>query len=724
MNVSVHLRVVLLAALALLAAAPSIAQGENPFVEEIGDDSLDTPLGDGLDDPIAKTPPPPKPTPKVPDARPGRDKPTGDKATGGKGTGGKAKGDRTKPGDKKGGDDASEEDAAPAELAEGIEVIQLSFDGVLERWDARRKALETGDPAARIRAASSFEEGLRNYGAQGVAGGLQAVDFAAALIEESRRARDAGESAVAIDRAEVATRTAPDLPPAFSQLAWARITGGNPGGAIDAALRWGGTVARDPASSILGLAGLLTALVFAVFAVLLLFSLVGLGRAFRYLTFDLHNALPRGAARWQVRLLVILLAALPIVVNAGPVVTVLWWLTMSFLYFSAREQLVVAVFTALLLPAPYAVDAVAKLWSFPGSRLADAYAASYDIGALKALERIALVSEKSRSLRERAAMASRIKREGELEEAYVVWRLLVQEQRDAAWAHNNLGVVAALNNREDHAVAEFEAALDRDPKAIAPAFNLSLINTRRGKPEKASKLIAAVTAIDAERVEAFRTLTFRRTDQLVSQNRAYVDMAQPADAIGDALAQRSDAAAALSREVSGVAFVGQQGEVALGLMAFFLLIWGALFRAKARLQPSHACVRCGSAASRRYDADEVPADTCSACYHTFLSSASRVEAGMKLRKEAQVMAYRRGQRRWQLLATVLWPGSGHLHGGAPARGAPMAFLFAFVLACAALALGPLPWPHLEGDLPLVVGGAIAAAILLILYPVALRSVES
>lgn len=700
----------ILACTLVLATVPALAQADNPFVEEIEADDLDTPLGDGLDEPVK----PKKPTPKPTTGKP-RD------ATAGGATAPKARppADRADDEAEDGGEDAEGEEET--ELAAGIEIIELSYDGVLERWFHRRKAYAGADPAARTRADSAFEEGLRNYGVQGISGALQAVDFAAALVEESRRAVENGDAGTAVDRAAMATRTAPDLPPAYSQLAWAKLSAGDIGGTLNATIQWGKAVARDPSSSILGLAGLLAAAVLAVLAVLLLFAAVGLSRAFQYLTFDLHNALPRGAARWQVRLLVVLLAALPLVVNAGPVFTVLWWVSMSWLYFDRREQIVVAVLTALLLPAPYAIDAVARLWSFPGSRLADAYAASYDLGALKALERIERVPEASRSLRERAAIASRAKREGQLEEAYQKWRLIVQEQGDAAWAHNNVAVVAALLGKEEHAKAAFESAKERDPRAVEPLFNLSLIYTRAGKATASSKQIDQATALSPERVEAMRTLTFRRRDQSVTQNRAFVDMAPPYDAIPDALAQRSEAADALAREVAGVAFYGQRGGVALGMMAAFLVLWGLLWRVRQRLLPSHACVRCGSAASRRYDADEVPPQMCSACYHTFLNPNSHVEAGMKLRKERQVNAYRRGRRRWLLVFTVLWPGLGHLYGGAPLRGAAFALVFAYVLAAAALAWGPLPWPHLEGSLPLYFGGGVIGVVLLFLYPLALRS---
>jgi hypothetical protein len=156
-------------------------------------------------------------------------------------------------------------------------------------------------------------------------------------------------------------------------------------------------------------------------------------------------------------------------------------------------------------------------------------------------------------------------------------------------------------------------------------------------------------------------------------------------------------------------------------MGIFLILWVVLARMKSRLLPSHACSRCGSAASRRYDAEEVPPDMCSACFHTFVSATSRIEAGMKLRKERQARFYRRARSRYLRLFTLLWPGAGHLYESANARGVAFALWFACTLAYAGLAFGPTPWPHLEGAVAGNLHIGVVALSLLILYPLAYRS---
>ncbi len=621
------------------------------------------------------------------------------------------------------GDPALAEDGADVPLSiVGVEVLPFSFDGLLERWDARRKAHGTADAVARSRADSVFEEGLRSYGAQGVRGGLQAIDFANALLEEARSARAAGELEEALELTAFASRAAPDLPRVYAQAARVKLAMSDLGGAAGSLVEWGRALVREPTSKVLTVMGALTIALFAVLLAFLLASLVFLVRSFRFLAFDLHNALPRGAARWQLQLLVVLLAALPVVIAAGPVLAALWWMTLAFVYLSLRERIVVSVLAALLVVAPFAVETVSVLWSWPGSRLASAYAASYDIGARADLRALESLDDSTRSLRERAVLASQLKREGMIEEAYEAWRAIVQEAPQESWAHNNLGVVAALAGKEEHAIAELEAAVERDAGATEAAFNLAQIHLRHNRLDKGQKLLGALEQKVPARLEAFRTHTFRPKDSKVDQNRAFVDAAPPSLPIEDLYRSPQPGAAALEREVAGIAFFGLKPNLAAALVGAFLLLWLGLARVRERLQPSQPCVKCGSAASRRYDAEEVPRGMCSACYHAFLNPRARVEAGMKMRKERQVAAYARRYGTLLRFLTLACPGAGHLYGGAAISGSVLALLFAITISAAALAFGPMPWPHLKAELPLWVVGGLLAGVLVAVYAVALKTV--
>lgn len=684
---------------------PARAQA-GAFLEEIeGDDAdLDVDLGE-------------KPAPKAPvNARP-RPSPTPSAAP----AASAPKATKTSATAAKGREEPVVDEKVPLSVTD-VEVLPFSFDGLMERWDARATVHKAGDAASRARADSVLEEGLRSYGIQGVAGGLQAPAFADALVEESRRAQTEGDLDKALELTAFAGRAAPDLPRVHAQAARLRLASSDLPGAVGALLEYTRALGRDPSSKVLVAMGGLTVALVAVLLVVLLASLVFLVRSFRFLAFDLHNALPRGAARWQLQLLIVLLAALPVVTAAGPVIAALWWLTLAWVYLSVREQIVVGVLAVLMVVTPFAIETVSVLWSWPGSRLANAYDASYDVGARAAVLSIEGIDASDRTQRERAVLASKQKREGDIESAYESWRSIVQEAPQDAWAHNNLGVVAALAAKEEHAIAELEAAVHLNAHATEAAFNLAQIHLRHGRVDRAQALLDVLDKSAPARLESYRTHTFRRSDQTVDQNRGFVDASPPATPIQDLYKTPQPGAAALEREVAGVAFFGLKPSLAAGMIAAFLLVWLALARVKSKLLPSQPCTKCGAAASRRYDAAEVPRGMCSACYHAFVNPRARIEAGMKLRKERQVAAHKRHYTTTLRLLTLAFPGAGHLYGGAAVTGTVLAMLFAVTLTAGALAFGPMPWPHLKAELPLLVLGGVIASLLVVVYGVALNTV--
>src|SRR5204863_324941 len=80
-----------------------------------------------------------------------------------------------------------------------------------------------------------------------------------------------------------------------------------------------------------------------------------------------------------------------------------------------------------------------------------------------------------------------------------------------------------------------------------------------------------------------------------------------------------------------------------------------------KIAPSQPCVRCGDPASRRVDGKDVPEDTCSQCFHAFVSTRSRIDAGVKLRKEREIIRRRTRAGRVNLGLGVVFPGAGHVY---------------------------------------------------------------
>jgi hypothetical protein len=121
------------------------------------------------------------------------------------------------------------------------------------------------------------------------------------------------------------------------------------------------------------------------------------------------------------------------------------------------------------------------------------------------------------------------------------------------------------------------------------------------------------------------------------------------------------------------------------------------------------------------DGREVPDGTCSQCYYVFLSKGSRVDAGVKLRKERAIAARTRMLNRLVMVLTLVLPGAGHILCGAAVRGAIFLSLATIGAGCLAFALGVLPGAEVVspwGELPSLI---ICGLFLLVVWGWSLRS---
>ena len=153
---------------------------------------------------------------------------------------------------------------------------------------------------------------------------------------------------------------------------------------------------------------------------------------------------------------------------------------------------------------------------------------------------------------------------------------------------------------------------------------------------------------------------------------------------------------AVEAALAGQLFWRYRGGVAAGMLLFFPMLWGLLVLVARRLKAAVPCVRCGLPASGRIDGKEVPHSTCAACFHVFVSSASRVDAGVKLRREHLVVGRNKRRARLTWLLAIPCPGAGHLFAGVAGRGALYAFVFGALLAAIAIVLDFPPGPRLAG----------------------------
>lgn len=655
-------------------------------------------------------------------------------------------------------DPASASKDAPFESG-SVRILETTLDAFQEKWDVRAATVRKGEVAKAKKLISDVDEALLDFGVQGIPGGLQAPATANALLLEGRRALEEGGVEEATALVDAAERAAPDLVAVHTQRAHVLWTAGDLGGTLNALMHAVKAHVRDPLTmSQLGVRSLALLLAAVVLLAGLLAALAGLP-ALRLLSFDLLQVLPKGAHGGQVLALVIIAAVAPLVVGAGPVFGALWILSLAWLYLSMRERMITGIVALACLALPFGVDALARLASFPGSRADRAQRAMFDAHAepmrhalwmhvapaslnppppapvlpkdAKAAKADATaVVEVAKPLPvldpkaldalddyEITALAMWHKREGRLAVARLLLEKVVARNADAAFAHGELGVVNALEGNESVALVELGKALAADPDAHAAAFDASVLHYRGGRTDKAESVVAPVAKGAPDLLNAFRRTTYRAPDQAVTHNRAFVDVYPAPLALFKSGLASSSESQSTEDSIARPLLRGQLGTRAAALLVGFPLAWLVLLALRKKIDPAQGCVRCGHPASRRVDGKDVPADTCSQCFHAFVSTRSRIDAGVKLRKEREIITRRTRLGRAILVLALLFPGAGHLFAGATVRGALFALFHTFGLGALLFASGLVPMPQLAGPwsptVPLVVCGVIVGVVWLL-----------
>lgn len=645
-----------------------------PAASEPAVEVPDEPVADEPDTPIERAPTAPKAKPKKPRKAPKK---------------------QAKPTDTK-------ERSAPPKAVAAVDdeppfaITKMSFDAVVERWDAYVKVLKAREVSRVRRFEAEFDQGRKAFGLHGLPlrPAAPSMGAGAALIAERHFRNgdvESGDSLMA-----QAMALAPDSPGIYLANARFSLAYKNDGpGAIRSTIAAAKAAFRDPTSRVTLIAWTVTVALFAFILWLVLLSIVFLARSFRMLTFDLHAALPRGAARWQVWLLVLAAAIAPILAGMGPLLVGLYWLSLAALYLARREQILLVVVASLCVAFPFAVDFAVTTWTWQQSIEKTQSQALFDVAADALRAELATKSPAALTATEEMALAASAKRTGELEEARTRWRDIVQRRPQDATAHASLGVVAGIFGEFELAKAELEAARKNGSEAKSIAYNLSLLHLRQGDSSKAQSEAAAL-ADDPMLHEQFRAATFTGNDVGVPHNRAFVDPPLPMPAMEGLFASPPPSAARLSAEVRDLIWYGWSTTTAAGAAGGLLLLWLLLMGLSERLSPSQPCRRCGTPASERYDASDVPSGSCSGCFNVFESKTARVEPSRKAAKDTQIQQWRRTRHRLAVGLSLLWPGLGHLYAGATLMGVAFSVAYLPVVVTMVLCVGPFPWPGFSG----------------------------
>ena len=675
----------LVVAVMWLTCAPAQAQRE--FVEEVrtgnlNDVDLDAP------DPVSVKPPPtpvepPSSTTKPPSTTTSTKTPPSTKPP--------------KPG--KGPPPAIVAPVEPVEapvVEEGFVVQLTDHDAFLEKLEPHFSGLQRGDLTRARKALTGIERGALEAAVHGVPGGYGAPALGQALVREAVAAAADARVDDANDLLLLSTQVAPtDLASAIARVA-VRFKVEGPIAAISAVGDILGAVTSHPVDRGVLLARLGVVAVVSLLLLLAWLVLVVALPALPTLAFDLAMVMPRGTHIGQAVIVAVLVLVAPLMLGAGIVPSLLWVLALSFPYLARRSRVAVAVVATLAVSMPFLVKMTARGIASPSSSATILADALYDVDGVDAVRHLQQIEAAGGAVDVlgQIALANAARREGRVDDAIARYRALVQRHGDLSFVHGGYGVALATAGEDDLALAELGLAAERargEPGAeavvVTAAFDASLLHHKAGRADKAQALLAPIAEGNTEMLAVLRRATFRALDEVVSHNRAFVEVLPPRRLLSGL--ESPAAAATVEAAIAAWLWRGLPTTTATVLLAAFLVVMAGLGAAAGRMKLAQACVRCGDPASRRVDGPDVPHDTCAACFHAFLSTKSRIDAGVKLRKENAIR--RRNRRRSNtIIALSVWPGVGHLYAGASARGLAFAVLGTVALT-AAVVVSPV-WP--------------------------------
>ncbi len=687
---------------AFLCAA-GVAHAQREFVEEVqnlDDVDLDAP------DPVKVAPPPPPPQapppPPAPVGKPPVDRPPVGKTP-----------TKTPPPPPPTTTPPPDGEAGPI-----FQVQATDRAAFLEKTTPFFSALLRGDRGRARKSLPGLQQGAFEAAIQGVPGGFAAAAAGRAAAREGVRLVDDGNADDGNELADAAVKLAPD--DASTRIAVAQIRLGAKGPIAGVAEL--GTVVRAMLSDPVDRGSLIGRLAAAGFIAILIALLVvvfaGAVPALAIVGFDILSRLPRGAHPAQGALLMLVLAIAPLAAGAG---LIPWLACVAVLGVSAMPRRLRAVavgVVALSLATDPMLRAFADNVSAPSSSSARLHRALFDIDG--DADVAALRAADDQSLLAQVAIANADRREGRIDQALERYRGLVQRYGQEWFVHGGYGVVLATAGEDDLALAEFGLAIERaraagvESAAAPAAFNASLLHHAAGRREKAQAMLTPLVDNWADVLSLMRQATFRAVDEVVLHNRAFVEVLPPRSAV----LPMPSSSQALASSLQALAF-GAASPVVLMVLGLLTALAAILGLASDRLGMAQPCQRCGDPASARVDGPGVPLGTCAACYHAFLSTTSRVDGGVRLRKENAIR--RRAHRRARLVILLsIIPGAGHVFGGAAARGAALLAVGAIAIA-GIVVTGPL-WPSIRvNDISPWLGLAPSVLVLAVAMAVSVRS---
>jgi len=554
--------------------------------------------------------------------------------------------------------------ALPEVEPSGPEVVTEA--AIQERLQARADALARGDFDAAELALQELLEVKRSLGIRNM---LLAANV---VLREAQVALQQDQIDLAVDRAQAASRLAPDLPAAhwmemttlrrqdFTQVV--QISGAF----VDLVGAW--TTAFRNAVSFWG--WVFAALLLGLASVIVAYAALQVFKYLAYPAHDISQRIPGVLGMGELTLALLVLVALPMALGFGLWVSVAVALAAVLPYQSLSERGITAVFGLCLAATPLTLQQLGSFVLFHGSDTDVLAAALGESLPLRERERLEALSEETGPGQRRLlaqVRAHRARQAGELDEAKKQYERVLELAPDDLQSLNNWAVLAYWDEAEQEARDAFERAA-ADSRLVEPRLNLSLLLADEGKFEQADALL-----LEARGLDPALTADFTEADGARSSAQRLLEVPLP-----DALlwSHLGDHDPALEEELVAELWTPIGGRTPVGwypLVVGILAIGGLLgLRIRARL--STPCGKCGRPAARTKQ------PICEQCVSVFVTAVA-VEPKMRLEKEAEVRSHQR-RRRWT--ERLLGPfGLGLVWNDRPVQGV----LFAFgVLTCAAALL--------------------------------------
>lgn len=552
-------------------------------------------------------------------------------------------------------------------------------------WAQHRESLRSPNPSqttaeiVRAMRESQLDRGIQSLPA-----------FAAALVEEARRAVRIHEYELAVDLLRGAKDLAPDYPPVYFQLArvyWLQNKL-NALKVLDELASGVGAMSQNFWWSFYKAGNFILLAITALFVSFFLGSLILLVRTTSLIRHALSEAVGGKVPGIVLTAVPWGMVVLPVILGLGiawaVIIAALW----MWVFLSRKEQVVVGLFVLFLAVMPLALDALAvfvlggssptvKVLSEVRDGLVSAESAAH-------LARADGVRSNPALLLARGLVA---KREGRLADAVRDYEAYAAAggSRPAA-ARNNLGNVYYTAGDLDRAAAEYREAIRIDPKLVTARYNLSQVTRELFRFDEGDQLYIQARELDAEAVSSYRRIAGPHPNRVVvDENLALADLWKGVEASG---ARRVEVSEALwSRFMRGISlqvlpiFTG-------GLIVLVPLLGYALGR---RLSIPYACRKCGQAIC-----DECQVATkermCSACHQTLISMVG-IDVKDRVRKILDIQKHRERESFVTRLLSFLLPGGGHILMGRTGVG---------ILALFVVVLWVLTW-LLSGSFLLVPG---------------------